>query len=94
MLSHNYHILFVIFVVEFVTSINYDEMEPVIEIELNDDTYVEEDVKRVAMKYVEENYKEIEGKIKGLQMGKNTKRMSFILDNKYFLLLRWSFVSL
>ena len=67
MLSHDFHILFVIFVVELVASINYDEMEPVIEIELNDDTHVEEDVKREAIEYVEENYKEIEGKIKGLQ---------------------------
>ena len=43
------YILLVIFGVKVVTSIDYEEMEPVIQIELNEENVGEEDVRREAV---------------------------------------------
>ena len=65
------HFLVLIFVVEVVTSIDYEEMEPVRQIELNEENVGEEDVRKEAVKYVRENYKDIEKKMKGHQKGED-----------------------
>ena len=46
-----------------------NEKEPVIQIEFDDDTLGKNDARREAVKYVEENYKEIEEKMRGHQLG-------------------------
>ena len=63
------HILIVIFCVKVVTSLDYEEMEPVIQIELNEENVGEEDVRREAVQYVQDNYKDIEKKMKGHKKG-------------------------
>ena len=47
------HFLVVIFVVEVVTSIDYEEMEPVRQIEVNEENVGEEDVRWEAVQYVQ-----------------------------------------
>ena len=54
-----------------VTSIDYEEMEPVIQIELNEENVGEEDVRREAVQYVQDNYKDIEKKMKGHKKGED-----------------------
>ena len=61
--------LLVIFVVQTVEGKGYDDMEPVIEIQLNGDNGGNEDIKRDAIKYVEDNYKEIEKKMETYKKG-------------------------
>ena len=61
----------VILGVEVVTSIDYEEMEPVIQIELNEENVGEEDVRREAVQYVQDNYKDIEKKMKGHKKGED-----------------------
>ena len=46
-----------------------NEMEPVLQIEFADDALGDQDVRRKAVKYVEENYKDIEQKMSGHQLG-------------------------
>ena len=46
-----------------------NEMEPVIQIEFDDDTLDNNDARREAVKYVKENYEEIEEKMRGHQLG-------------------------
>ena len=65
------HFLVVIFGVKVVTSIDYEEMEPVIQIELNEENVGEEDVRREAVQYVQDNYKDIEKKMKGHKKGED-----------------------
>ena len=55
--------------VEIVTSIDYEEMEPFIQIELNEENVGEEDVRREAVKYAQDNYKDIEKEMKGHKKG-------------------------
>ena len=61
--------LLVIFVVQTVKGKGYEDMEPVIEIQLNGDKGGNEEIKRDAIKYVEDNYKQIEKKMETYKKG-------------------------
>ena len=65
------HFLVVIFGAMVVTSIDYEEMEPVRQIEVNEENVGEEDVRWEAVQYVQDNYKDIEKKMKGHKKGEN-----------------------
>ena len=62
-------IFFVILLFELGSSSTYNQREPVIEIEFDEDNVGEEDGKLEAIKYVEENYKAIHKKMKGHEKG-------------------------
>ena len=61
--------LLVILVAQTIKSKGHDDMEPVIGIQLNGDNVGNEDIKRDGIKYVEENYKEIEKKMETYKKG-------------------------
>ena len=64
-----HHVFALIFCAGLVASIAYDEMEPVIQVGWDEESVGEEDFRKEAVKYVKENYKEIEKKMKGHQKG-------------------------
>ena len=54
-------------------------MEPVIQVGWDEGSVVEEDFRKEAVRYVQENYKEIEKKMKGHQKGIQLNRLELIV---------------
>ena len=66
--------LLVLMIIQLGQTNSYDDMEPVLEVELNEDIIDQEEARREAIKYVQDNYKDIEKKMKAHEKSENTSR--------------------